>query len=52
MDNTIFIILAVLLVIFFVSQGITKKRYKQRKSREFMEGRSRKEKQEGDRSKT
>lgn len=52
MDNTIFIILAVLLVIFFVSQGITKKRYKQRKSREFMEGRRRKEKQEGDRNKT
>lgn len=51
MDSTIFIILAVLLVIFFVTQGITKKRYKERKSREFMEGRKRSQKEQQNKNK-
>lgn len=37
MDYIIYIVLAVLGVVFFVAQGFTKRRSRDRKSRKFME---------------
>lgn len=38
-NNTIYIVLAVLGVVYFAAQAFTKKRWKERKNRKFMEGR-------------
>lgn len=38
MDYTIYIVLAVLGIIFFMSKGFSRKKTKDRKSRRFMEG--------------
>ncbi|MFD2791391.1 hypothetical protein KCTC52924_02498 [Arenibacter antarcticus] len=38
MDYTIYIVLAVLGLVFFMSQGLTRKKKKNRKSKSFMEG--------------
>ncbi len=48
-NNTIYIVLGILLVVYFATQAFTKKRWKERKSRGFMEGqRKKKNHDEGD----
>ncbi|WP_157378179.1 hypothetical protein [Arenibacter latericius] len=37
MDYTIYIVLAALAIVFFMTQGMTRKKNKDRKSRKFME---------------
>ncbi|HLT51638.1 MAG TPA: hypothetical protein VKZ93_06755 [Arenibacter sp.] len=38
MDYTIYIILGFLVIVYFVTQGLNRKKSKARKSRDFMEG--------------
>ncbi|MEG3657102.1 hypothetical protein V5097_06790 [Arenibacter palladensis] len=48
MDYIIYIVLAVLGVIFFVAQGFTKRRTRDRKSRRFMEDYKREDRSKSD----
>lgn len=44
-NNTIYIILGILVVVYFGVQGFTKKRWKARKTKTFLEGRGERKKE-------